>query len=138
MTIVGSRDQKLNRRLRLGMVGGGRGAFIGAVHRIASRIDDRWEPVAGAPSSDAERARLSGEDLGLAPDRVYGDFREMARAEAARGDGSGGGASAARGREAGGARAGPAAPPPPAFVATAAGWRGPRRRARTGSTRCRS
>jgi predicted dehydrogenase len=75
------------RRLRLGMVGGGRGAFIGAVHRIASRIDDRWELVAGALSSDAERARLSGEDLGLAPDRVYGDFREMAQREAAREDG---------------------------------------------------
>jgi predicted dehydrogenase len=75
------------RRLRLGMVGGGRGAFIGAVHRIASRIDDRWEFVAGALSSDAERARLSGEDLGLAPDRVYSDFREMARAEAGRADG---------------------------------------------------
>jgi predicted dehydrogenase len=75
------------RRLRLGMVGGGRGAFIGAVHRIASRIDDRWELVAGALSSDAERARLSGEDLGLAPDRVYSDFHEMARAEAARPDG---------------------------------------------------
>ena len=75
------------RRLRLGMVGGGRGAFIGAVHRIASRIDDRWELVAGALSSDAERARLSGEDLGIAPDRAYSDFREMARAEAAREDG---------------------------------------------------
>jgi predicted dehydrogenase len=75
------------RRLRLGMVGGGRGAFIGAVHRIASRIDDRWELVAGALSSDADRARLSGEDLGIAPDRAYSDFREMARAEAAREDG---------------------------------------------------
>ena len=75
------------RRLRLGMVGGGRGAFIGGVHRIASRIDDRWELVAGALSSDPERARLSGEDLGIAPDRCYSDFREMARAEAAREDG---------------------------------------------------
>jgi predicted dehydrogenase len=75
------------RRLRLGMVGGGRGAFIGAVHRIASRIDDRWEFVAGALSSDAERARLSGEDLGLASDRVYSDFREMARVESQRPDG---------------------------------------------------
>ena len=63
MTIAGSPDQKLNRRLRLGMVGGGRGAFIGAVHRIAARLDDRWELVAGALSSDPERARLSGEDL---------------------------------------------------------------------------
>ena len=75
------------RRLRLGMVGGGRGAFIGAVHRIASRIDDRWELVAGALSSDPERARASGADLGIAPDRAYADFREMARAEAAREDG---------------------------------------------------
>ena len=55
MTIAGSPDQKLNRRLRLGMVGGGRGAFIGAVHRIAARLDDRWELVAGALSSDPER-----------------------------------------------------------------------------------
>ncbi|WP_246045320.1 Gfo/Idh/MocA family protein [Rubellimicrobium roseum] len=75
------------RRLRLGMVGGGRGAFIGAVHRIASRIDDRWELVAGALSSDPERARASAEDLNIAPDRAYSDFREMARAEAARADG---------------------------------------------------
>ncbi len=75
------------RRLRLGMVGGGRGAFIGAVHRIASRIDDRWELVAGALSSDAERARASAEDLNIAPDRTYSDFREMARAEATREDG---------------------------------------------------
>ncbi|MGO4388970.1 Gfo/Idh/MocA family protein [Microvirga sp. 2YAF29] len=81
MAISGSPDQKLNRRLRLGMVGGGRGAFIGAVHRIAARLDDRWELVAGALSSDPERGRLSGEDLLLKPDRIYGDFNEMARRE---------------------------------------------------------
>jgi predicted dehydrogenase len=81
MTITGSSGQKLNRRLRLGMVGGGRGAFIGAVHRIAARLDDRWEFVAGALSSDPERARLSGEDLLLQPDRIYGTFEEMARRE---------------------------------------------------------
>jgi predicted dehydrogenase len=81
MTIAGSADQKLSRRLRLGMVGGGRGAFIGAVHRIAARIDDRWELVAGALSSDPERARASGEDLLLKPHRIYGDFNEMARRE---------------------------------------------------------
>ena len=81
MTIAGSADQKLSRRLRLGMVGGGRGAFIGAVHRIAARIDDRWELVAGALSSDPERAKASGEDLLLKPDRIYGDFNEMARRE---------------------------------------------------------
>ncbi|HZH10743.1 MAG TPA: Gfo/Idh/MocA family oxidoreductase [Microvirga sp.] len=87
MTIAGSRDQKLNRRLRLGMVGGGRGAFIGAVHRIAARLDDRWELVAGALSSDPERARLSGEDLLLPADRNYGSFQDMAQREADREDG---------------------------------------------------
>jgi predicted dehydrogenase len=84
--IEGSKDGKLNRRLRLGMVGGGRGAFIGAVHRMASRLDDRWELVAGALSSDAERARASGEDLRLAPDRIYSDFAAMAEAEKQRPD----------------------------------------------------
>ena len=68
-------------RIRLGMVGGGEGAFIGAVHRIAARLDDRWELVAGALSSDPERAKASGEDLLLKPDRIYGDYNEMARRE---------------------------------------------------------
>ncbi|WP_372394919.1 Gfo/Idh/MocA family oxidoreductase [Azospirillum sp. HJ39] len=76
-----------SRRLRLGMVGGGQGAFIGAVHRIAARIDDRYELVAGALSSDPERARASGAELFLAPDRCYDDFHAMASAEAARPDG---------------------------------------------------
>ncbi|WP_018304376.1 Gfo/Idh/MocA family protein [Wenxinia marina] len=67
------------------MVGGGQGAFIGAVHRIASRIDDRFELVAGALSSDAARAEASAKELGIA--RSYSDFREMAKAEAAREDG---------------------------------------------------
>ncbi|MXQ13066.1 Gfo/Idh/MocA family protein [Microvirga makkahensis] len=87
MTIAGSRDEKFNRRLRLGMVGGGRGAFIGAVHRIAARLDDRWELAAGALSSDPERARLSGEDLLLSPDRIYSTFQEMAQCEGEREDG---------------------------------------------------
>ncbi|WP_233800219.1 Gfo/Idh/MocA family protein [Paraburkholderia sp. HP33-1] len=73
------------RRLRLGMVGGGQGAFIGAVHRIAARLDDRFELVAGALSSDPERARASAVEAGIA--RSYADWREMARAEAACGDG---------------------------------------------------
>lgn len=77
----------MERRLRLGMVGGGQGAFIGAVHRIAARLDDQWELVAGALSSDSERARASAADLGIAPDRVYADWADMARAEAARSDG---------------------------------------------------
>jgi predicted dehydrogenase len=75
-------------RIRLGMVGGGEGAFIGAVHRMAARIDDRYAFVAAAPSSDAERARRSGAALGLEPERIYADFREMARAESMRADGA--------------------------------------------------
>src|SRR5258708_9424001 len=74
-------------RLRVGMIGGGRDAFIGAVHRMARRLDDLIELKAGALSSDAENARLSGADLGLAPDRTYSDYREMAVREAARPDG---------------------------------------------------
>ncbi|MEQ9046607.1 MAG: Gfo/Idh/MocA family oxidoreductase [Sneathiellaceae bacterium] len=77
----------LQRRLRLGMVGGGRDAFIGAVHRIAARLDDRWELVAGALASEPERARASAADLRLAPDRGYDSFAAMAQAEAAREDG---------------------------------------------------
>lgn len=66
--------------IRLGMVGGGNDAFIGAVHRIASRIDDRYELVAGALSSTPEKSRASGEALGLP--RVYEDFKQMAIREA--------------------------------------------------------
>lgn len=69
-------------RLRLGMVGGGRDAFIGGVHRIAARIDDRYELVAGAFSSTPEKSQASGADLGIAPDRVYDDFKAMAIREA--------------------------------------------------------
>ncbi|WP_299689713.1 Gfo/Idh/MocA family oxidoreductase [uncultured Tateyamaria sp.] len=67
-------------RIRLGMVGGGNDAFIGAVHRIASRIDDRFELVAGALSSTPEKAQASGAALGLP--RVYDDFKQMAIREA--------------------------------------------------------
>jgi predicted dehydrogenase len=74
------------RRLRLGMVGGGPGGFIGAVHRIASRIDDRWELVAAALSSNPERGRAAARDLHIAPDRAYGSFAEMAAAESKRPD----------------------------------------------------
>ena len=77
----------MDRRLRLGMVGGGQGAFIGAVHRMAARIDDRWEFVAGALSRDPDRARASAAEAHVAPDRAYPDWRVMARAEAARADG---------------------------------------------------
>jgi predicted dehydrogenase len=74
-------------RIRLGMVGGGEGAFIGAVHRVAARLDDHYAFVAGALSSTPEKAKRSGEALGLDPARIYGDFRTMARKEAKRKDG---------------------------------------------------
>lgn len=74
-------------RIRLGMVGGGKDAFIGAVHRIASRIDGEFDLVAGALSSTPEKSRDSGAALGLDLDRCYGSFEEMAEAEAAREDG---------------------------------------------------
>lgn len=74
-------------RLRLGMVGGGQGAFIGAVHRMASRLDDQFVLVAGALSSTPEKALASGQELGLDPDRIYTDFDTMARKEAERADG---------------------------------------------------
>ncbi len=75
------------RRIRLGMVGGGQGAFIGGVHRIAARLDDRYELVAGALSADAARAAASAADLHIAPDRAYASHAQMAEAEAARADG---------------------------------------------------
>lgn len=87
MTIEASVPVRAARRLRLGMVGGGEGAFIGAVHRIAARLDDRYELVAGALSSDPARAKASAAGLFIAPDRAYGDYATMARAEAARADG---------------------------------------------------
>ena len=87
MAIEGRNDARKGGRIRLGMVGGGEGAFIGAVHRIASRIDDQYELVAGALSSTPEKARRSGEALGLAADRIYDDYESMAKAEARRPDG---------------------------------------------------
>ena len=73
--------------IRLGMVGGGADAFIGAVHRIAARLDGEYTLVAGALSSTAEKAKASAATLGLDPARSYGSFEEMAEAEAAREDG---------------------------------------------------
>jgi predicted dehydrogenase len=86
MSIEG-RSERGGKRIRLGMVGGGQGAFIGGVHRIAARIDDRFELVAGALSSDPERARASAREIGLADERSYGSYAEMAEREAARPDG---------------------------------------------------
>jgi predicted dehydrogenase len=77
----------MNSRIRLGMVGGGEGAFIGAVHRIAARLDDHYEFVAGALSATPKKAQQSGRALGLAEDRIYSDYAAMAQAESARPDG---------------------------------------------------
>ncbi len=88
MTIEGtSSSGAAPRRIRLGMVGGGQGAFIGAVHRIAARLDDCYELVAGSLSSQAERAAASAAEVHIAPDRSYADYAAMAKAEAARKDG---------------------------------------------------
>ena len=82
MAIEGSTTQAREKRIRLGMVGGGSGAFIGGVHRMAARLDDQFELVAGALSSTPEKARASGLELGLDPSRTYSDFKEMAIREA--------------------------------------------------------
>ena len=76
-----------SRRLRLGFVGGGQGALIGQVHANGARLSNRWDIVAGALSSNSERAKASGKAWLLADDRVYSDYLEMARGEAAREDG---------------------------------------------------
>jgi predicted dehydrogenase len=90
MAFMGTEETRYpppERRLRLGFVGGGRGALVGEWHALGARISNRWEIVAGALSSDPEAARQSGRDWMLAPDRVYTDYHEMAEREAARPDG---------------------------------------------------
>ena len=71
----------LTRKVRFGMVGGGPGAFIGAVHRKAAALDGEIEFVAGAFSSDALKSRRHGQQLYLDPTRVYGSWREMIEGE---------------------------------------------------------
>jgi predicted dehydrogenase len=77
----------MTQKIKMGMVGGGRDAFIGAVHRMAARLDGRIELVGGAFSSDPAKSRASGEDLGLDPSRVYPDYQTMAAAESKLPDG---------------------------------------------------
>jgi len=84
--ISGTSAGEGKRRIRLGMVGGGPGAFIGAVHRIAARMDDHYELVAAALSSDATRSRSAAQDLHIASDRAYDSYTEMAAVEAKRPD----------------------------------------------------
>ena len=85
--VEGRSDKASGGRIRLGMVGGGEGAFIGAVHRLAARMDDHYTFVAGALSSTPEKAKRSGEALGLDPARNYADYETMAREEGKRTDG---------------------------------------------------
>ena len=90
MSLVASEDTRfppIERRLRLGFVGGGRGSLIGPVHAMGARLSNRWLAVAGALSSDPGLARASGRDWLLAEDRIYTDYHEMAEREAARTDG---------------------------------------------------
>ena len=74
------------RRIRAGMVGGGKGSFFAAIHRAAMRLSNRFDIVEGAFSSNSEVGAEAGKALGVAPDRIYADFREMAAAEANRAD----------------------------------------------------
>jgi predicted dehydrogenase len=80
--MVEARTALMPRPIRLGMVGGGEGAFIGAVHRMAARLDGHFQLVAGALSSTPEKAQRSGDALGLDPARIYASFQQMARREA--------------------------------------------------------
>jgi predicted dehydrogenase len=80
--------EMLGRRLRLAVIGGGPGSFIGAMHRAAARLDDRYQLVASALSSDPGRARRAGIDLGLSEERAYADGIELLDGEAARADGA--------------------------------------------------
>ncbi len=78
----------LGRRLRLAVIGGGPGSFIGAMHRQAARLDDRYELVSGVLSSNPDRARKAGAEIGLASDRICSNALEMLDAEASRSDGA--------------------------------------------------
>jgi predicted dehydrogenase len=86
MPVEGKQETTMRRKLRLGMVGGGPGAFIGGVHRIAARLDGHYDLVAGAMASDPARAKAGAASLGIASDRAYGTFEEMAAGEKTRPD----------------------------------------------------
>src|SRR5213078_2510473 len=74
-------NQSLNRKLRMGLVGGGQGAFIGRVHATAAILDNRATLVAGALSSDPAKAKSSAPDYDIKPERAYGSYQEMVAAE---------------------------------------------------------
>ena len=77
----------MSQKIKLGMVGGGQGAFIGAVHRLSARMDDKYEFVAGCLSSTSEKAELSAKEIGLDLNRSYPDYKTMAEKESQRDDG---------------------------------------------------
>ena len=77
----------MERKIRIGMVGGGKDAFIGGVHRIALRLDGYYELVAGSFSSNFDNSKETGKNLGLAEDRIYKTYQEMAEKESASSDG---------------------------------------------------
>src|SRR3954464_10924382 len=85
MAITG-RSDKAEGKIKYGMVGGGEGAFIGAVHRLAARMDDHYELVAAALSSDKEKSLAGAREIGIP--RAYGSYSEMAAAESKRDDGT--------------------------------------------------
>ena len=74
-------NEPLGRKLRMALVGGGQGSFIGRVHCTAAVLDNRAELVAGALSADPERAKASAPDYGIAPERAYASYQEMIETE---------------------------------------------------------
>ena len=80
--------ETLGRRLRIAVIGGGPGSFIGGMHRTAARLDDRYQLVAGALSSDPERSRTAAIGVGIGEDRAYASGTELIMAEANRDDGA--------------------------------------------------
>ena len=85
--IDGTKSDNINSRLKYGMAGGGEGAFIGDVHRKSIALDGKAELVAGVFSRDFKNTTNTGASLGIAANRLYKNFEEMAEAEANRGDG---------------------------------------------------
>ena len=80
--------EMMGRRLRLAVIGGGSGSFIGAMHRQAARLDDRYEIVTGILSSDLQKSKKDALELGIDPNRIYSSVKEMLDGEASRQDGA--------------------------------------------------
>ena len=87
MTLTTNRKFSSSKKLKLGFVGGGKGALIGEIHANGARLSNRWDIIAGCLSSNPKKAKESGKNWLLEPDRIYTDFKEMAKMEAHRKDG---------------------------------------------------